>query len=295
MRINMVGAFIRNNPHGTEIAFHKGMQQYGGFEINTVDPSVSNQTYDYNADVTMVFKCLDDWSEVDKCEGKKVVYQPDDIRYTHIQELMKDARKHCDYALTYDLEAANIAKNDFGFLETERLLLTADPDLYKPMDDVKKQYDFCFVGNFSHPANHTSRRKMLEVLHKISKSIVFANAFYNIPAVVQLYNRTRVILNHVTDVGTGFGGGYGYQCRHFEAGMTRSCLLSNKVLNDDGSLTGFVIFDSEEHLLEQAAELLVNKQRRENYAKLLYDDIKERHMPVDRAEQLYKFFRRIGA
>ncbi len=260
-------------------------------KITIIDPSFPSE-YDFNADVTLVFKCLDDWANVNKCSGAKVVYQPDDLRYPHIKELMQQAREHCDYALTYDDEAVKVCLQQFNFKVAERLLLTADQDLYRPLG-LKKTIDFCFVGNLSHPSNHFNRRKMLEILAKKGYTVGYMDAVYDIQKIVELYNSSKIVLNHATDVGQPFGFGYGYQCRHFEVGMTKSCLLTNHVYDNDKSLIGYEEFSSEEDLLNKAKMLLEDEEKRENLSRILYNDVFTHHLPMHRGEQLTVFFKRI--
>jgi hypothetical protein len=295
MRINLVGAFVRNHPFGTEIAFKKGFERLGGHELFVYDPSrPESSSLCREADVTVVFKCMDDWSPVDSCAGKKVVYQPDDLRYPHIKELMREARKHCEYALTYDDEAARLCSSDFGFLEAERLLLTADDDIYRPLPNLAKTIDFCFVGNMSHPTNHASRRKVLRVLGDAGYKVGFLDGVYDVERIVQVYNSSKVVVNHATDVGQPFGTGYGYQCRHFEVGLTKTCFLTNEIVGDDRSLSGFVTFSDEGDLISWADELIRSDAHRMAFARELYDSIKSEHLPQHRAEQMHNFFRRIG-
>lgn len=296
MRINLVGAFVRNYPFGTEIAFKKGFERIGGHELFLYDPSRPDVTLLCpRADVTVVFKCMDDWAPVDSCDGYKVVYQPDDLRYPHIKKLMAEARLHCDYALTYDDEAARLCKSEFGYLDSEKLLLTADDDLYRPMTTMAKTVDFSFVGNLSHPTNHASRRKVLQVLGNAGYKVGYLDGVYDINQISQVYNSSKIVVNHATDVGQPFGAGYGYQCRHFEVGMTKSCLLTNKVTDDDKSLDGYITFSCEEELLEMAEDLLGNEKKRVQAAENLYYNIQDSHLPQHRAVQMHNFFRRIGA
>jgi hypothetical protein len=295
MKINLVGAFIRNYPFGTEIAFAKGFQRRR-HEVFTFDPSRPREGNGLceDADVTVVFKTMDDWSPVDKCRGKKIVYQPDDIRYPHIKILMQDARNHCDYALTYDRTASHICKSELGFLDSERLLLTADDDIYRPQDTMAKTIDFCFVGNLSHPVNHKSRRRVLGVLGNAGYKVGYLDAEYDVGKIVQIYNSSKVVVNHATDVGQPFGSGYGYQCRHFEVGLTKTCLLSNLVIDDDMSLGHFLKFRDEATLLQMAKWLTNGENHRQHWANELYEEIKRKHLPQHRAEQMEYFFRRIG-
>lgn len=294
MRINLVGAFIRNYPFGTEIAFKKGFERLGGHDIFVYDPSrPESSKLCEEADVTVVFKCMDDWLPVDRCAGKKIVYQPDDLRYPHIKELMREARKHCDYALTYDDEAARLCKTDFGYLDSERLLLTADDELYRPMNLATKTLDFCFIGNMTHPTNHLSRRRVIKILGD-RYNVGFAEGVFDVRHIAYLYNSARVVVNHATDVGQPFGSGYGYQCRHFEVGLTRTCFLSNDVIGDDGSLVGFLTFKDEKHLVDIADCLMKNVGFRNLQANHLYENVTSFHLPQHRAEQMHKFFKRIG-
>jgi hypothetical protein len=294
MRILLVGAFIRNHPFGTEIAFKKGFERIGGHEVFVYDPSsLACRMPPKDVDVTVVFKCMDDWSPVDRCSGKKVVYQPDDMRYPHIKELMREARKHCDYALTYDNKAVELCKEEFGFLEAERMLLTADDELYRPMN-VPKTMDFCFIGNMSHPTNHASRRRVLQLLGDAGYKVGYAEGIFDVEKIANLYNSSKVVVNHATDVGQPFGFGYGYQCRHFEVGLTKSCMLSNTVIGDDGIVCGFSTFSSDEELLDKAKWFIENESSREDFAIALNFDIIHHHLPQHRAKQMEYFFQRIG-
>jgi hypothetical protein len=54
MRINVVGAFIRNAPFGTELAFKRGFDRLGGHSVTYIDPSYPDQRWDYDADATVV-------------------------------------------------------------------------------------------------------------------------------------------------------------------------------------------------------------------------------------------------
>ena len=296
MKINLVGAFVRNYPFGTEIAFKKGFERIGSHELFIYDPSRPEASkLCEKADVTVVFKCMDNWTPVDLCDGVKVIYQPDDLRYPHIKALMAEARLHCDYALTYDDEAARLCRSEFSYLDSEKLLLTADDELYRPMEVMTKTMDFCFIGNLSHPTNHVSRRRVLQILGDAGYKVGFSDGLFDVRRIAHLYNSAKVVVNHATDVGQPFGSGYGYQCRHFEVGMTKSCLLTNKVVDDDKSLGGFNTFSSEKELLEQAAYLTSHPLKALVSGDALYYNIHKEHLPQHRAEQMHNFFRRIGA
>jgi spore maturation protein CgeB len=94
-------------------------------------------------------------------------------------------------------------------------------------------------------------------------------------------------------VGQEFGFGYGYQCRHFEAGMTRSCVLSNVVSNEtarDG-IKSFWFFSSEQDLQDQVRYLLADPGHRQQLAHDLYGEMMAGHKPEHRAQQMVDFIR----
>ncbi len=290
MRINIVGAFIRNAPFGTEIAFRKGLERIGGHQLTIIDPSYPDQRFDYGADATIVFKTGGQYSdELLKCGGKRVVYQPDDMRFPHIQQMMHEMLQYCDYALTFDKDGAQMAV-EFGYKAAQRLIVTADDELYHNVPGMKKDIDFCFVGSLTGGQSHASRRRMVEVLTQNGFKVLAVSDLYNIPAIVNIYNRSRVVLNHATDVGQPFGQGFGYQCRHFEAGFTGACILSNLVTNED-ALDGFVAtFDDEESLLERASYLSGDGKKEASWlGETLYYELQNKHMPEHRALEIVDF------
>lgn len=285
--MNVVGAFIRNAPFGTEIAFRKGLEAVG-VSVNAVDTSYPDQRFDADADATLVFKWMEGsyWDDLRRCRGPKIVYQPDDLRFPHIQDMMRSMREYCDYALTFDASGAELARG-YGYLKAERLLLTADPDLYRPLD-VEKDIDVCFVGSLTYGSNHTSRRQMVELIARERRWKLFVASDLNDPHEVnRIYNRSRVVLNHATDVGQPFGHGYGYQCRHFEAGFARSCLLSNSV--PDRDIRQFMQFNSPRLLIDTVEYLLENPSIAEVGAQALEAELHLFHRPEHRAVQLLDF------
>ena len=133
MKIQMIGAFIRNAPYGTEIAFKKGFDRIGGHEVNVIDPSQPNQKWELNPDATLVFKYIEQPAQMEmlgNVSGHKIVYQPDDLRFPHIKQMMTEMRQHCDNALTFDDDGAELALS-YGYKAAQKFLLTADNDLYK--------------------------------------------------------------------------------------------------------------------------------------------------------------------
>lgn len=286
MRINIVGAFIRNFPFGTEIAFKKGFDRIGGHQITTIDTSFPNQIWDYDADVTIVFKWIegDYWKDLKRCSGLKVVYQPDDLRFPHIKRMMVDMLEYCTHAFTFDDDGARLAIS-YGYTSAGKLLLTADDDLYRRIDGVEKDVDLCFVGSMTNGASHDSRRQMVHLLRNAGLNVYVAADLYDIEKVNMLYNRSKIVLNHATDVGQPFGSGYGYQCRHFEAGMAGACVLSNRVVNDQ-TLGGFYQFENARELLYITKLLLEHPSAHASAGNALYDEIKKAHLPQHRAAQM---------
>jgi spore maturation protein CgeB len=169
------------------------------------------------------------------------------------------------------------------------MLLTADTELYHNIPDVKKDIDFCFVGSLTWGANHAGRRRMVDLLNGAGFKVLALSDVYDISKIVHVYNRSKVILNHATDVGQPFGSGYGYQCRHFEAGFTKACLLSNTVINDDSSLNNFFRFSDEHSLIKMAKFLILHEDQREGMAQLLYDELNVSHRPEHRAQEMVDF------
>lgn len=292
MRVNMVGAFIRNSPFGTEIAFQKGLEQIG-VSVNTVDTSYSEQHFDHDADATIVFKWMEGnyWDALSECRGPKIVYQPDDLRFPHIQHMMREMRKHCDYALTFDDSGAKLAL-DMGYADARSLLLTADPSLYRRIEGTKKDIDLCFIGSLTNGENHKSRVRMIRILQSVGLRVFAASDVYDIEKIVQIYNRSRIVLNHATDVGQPFGQGFGYQCRHFEAGFTGACVVSNSV--PDRKLTNFVQFKDQSDLIELVIKLSVMScDAPREIGEMFYRELNESHRPEHRAVELLDFINTI--
>lgn len=288
MKINMVGPFVVNSPFGTEIAFRKGLEAIG-HEITTIDPNLPNQKFTEDADATIVFKTAKDYNEaLWEIGGVKIVYQPDDFRFPHIQEMMKEMSEYCDFALAFDRASAKGIEN-LGYTLSKELVLTADPDLYRHID-TPKDIDLCFVGSLSGSPSHKSRVRMIQTLQEAGLKVVYAHDLYNIEQIVQVYNRSKIILNHATDVGQPFGQGYGLQCRHFEAGFTKSCLLSNTVIGDN-RLVNFARYDSEETLVSTAKALLTSNIARQTMADNFYRELNARHRPEHRALEIIDFIK----
>lgn len=304
MRWNLVGAFVRNNPFGTEIAFRKGLERIGE-KVTVVDPSSlmigDSLGFDQNPDVTVVFKYVEPGRIRDviaSLPGKKVIYQVDDLRFPHIKKMMEEMLPLCPHALTFDTDGANMALT-YGYKSAKRLLLTADNVLYRRMPKMPKDIDISFVGSLTNGENHKSRRRMLEIVkEKFPKfNVVVANELFDIGKICEIYNRSKIVLNHATDVGQPFGAGYGYQCRHFEAGFSGACVLSNAVVNDD-AITSIEEFNSEESLAWMIGRLLKDSTTDDEplwryYGDQLYRELNGSHTPGHRAHEMVRFVQAI--
>lgn len=292
MKINIVGAIKKNHPYGSEIAFMKGFLRRG-HDVCAVESTYPNQVFHQNPDFTLIFKTGHDYNpQIKKLDGPKIVYQPDDLRFPHIQKLMHEMRDVADYALTFDDDGAKtLVTPEYGYKAAQTLLLTADDELYKPLG-LKKELDFVFIGGVGEPTAHASRRKMIQLLAGAGFKVHFGETF-NIPLIIQEYNRARVVINHATDVGQKFGQGYGYQCRHFEVGMTSTCFLSNSLIGTTQKLGGWQDYLDEPDLLFQARLLIENADRRQMFADDMYDYIRQAHLPEHRADEVCQFVRNL--
>jgi len=296
---NIIGAFIRNDPFGTEIAFRKGLERIGE-TVNAWDPSRLDERnkFDPDADFTLIFKWLDDGvlreSLVKKCGGKKILYQVDDLRFPHIKQMMQGMLDTCDHALTFDEDGAKLAL-EYGYKTAKRILLTADNQLYKPIPGTVKDIDVSFIGSLTGGDNHKSRVKMLELVRGIKGvRMAFGNEVFDIPKINDIYNRSKIVLNHATDVGQPFGHGYGYQCRHFEAGFAGSLVLSNAIDNDN-TLKNILTFSDEKELVDTVEMLIKGNGLPEwelkNRGRLLYEELMFSHTPEHRAGELLTYAR----
>jgi len=297
VKFNLVGPFIVNAPFGTEIAFAKGLRKIGHTTIE-VDPNVDREMVGLqnDADATIVFKsCVGAEKYLKSLHGPVVVYQPDDARFPHIREMMLMMRQYSSLFLSFDDHGATVART-MGYRAAETLLLTADPELYCPSPvPIERDIDVSFIGSLGDPVAHASRRKMCQIVQAEAGirgwKTVFAQC-QDIPTVLDIYRRSKVVLNHATDVGQEFGFGFGLQCRHFEVGMTRTALLSNQRL--DGTPAGdvhYVMFFDEHSLIAQL-EYMLEDDNWKRHGEHLYDDVMLNHSPELRAVQLVDFIKR---
>lgn len=294
MKIGMIGAFVRNYPFATELAFKKGLESID-CDVHTFDPTRPNdETNNWNAEVDAVitFKNALGYESIIEDAKKNgaisVVYQPDDIRAPGITDMLIETQKYCDFALTFDSRGAEWCIEN-GYENASELLVCADGDVYYPIPNMKKEIDILFVGSYSNPVMHKSRQHMTKVLHNAGFKVTIVSDIWDPCEINRLYNRAKIVLNHATDVGQKFGTGYGYQCRHFEAGMAGACLLSNAV--NEHIIRNLCTFDSEESLIE-TTELLLDLNYGdiplyEKCASMYHEEITSTHNPTSRALQLY--------
>lgn len=295
MKLSLVGPFQVNKPFGTEIAFAKGLREFG-VEVVEVDPNLDENLDGIarDSDAIIVFKtCVGHEPHLERFHRPIIVYQPDDARYPHIRQMMLMMRRYSDLFLSFDEYSTQVAKT-MGYRSCETLLLTADPSLYSPHPDpIVRDIDVSFIGSFGDSIAHTSRRKVAELVTAHGKGRRWQTIFgttQNIPELVDIYRRSKVVLNHATDVGQPFGYGYGLQCRHFEVGMTRTCLLSNQLYGDDHDLSFPIYFD--EYSLISQLEYLLETDDWYDAGGRLYRDVMNNHLPIHRARQLVDFISR---
>ena len=258
MRLNLVsGGWTRNSPWGTEHAFAKYLQA-DGHTVTRVHTGETDFSFDRDADVSVCFKDVKDRvaDELLKFRGVKVVFQPDDIRFPDTREDMSYMRQLCDHALVFEPDGIGVATDELGYKRVARVMIPVDADIYRPNVNFAKVFDVCFVGNMSREPRHASRWKMRRIIAEELPNVrsVFMTQF-GVSVINQWYNQSRIVLHHATDVGQEFGTGYGYQSRHFEAGYSGACVLSNEVLNEE-RMPGLNVFTSERDLVSQVRRLL---------------------------------------
>jgi len=295
VKLNLIGPFVVNAPFGTEIAFAKGLRRIG-VDVIEVDPNIDIglQALDVDADATVVFKsCCGHEHHLKMLNGPVIVYQPDDARFPHIQRMIQLMRPYADLFLSFDDFGAAYAKS-LNYRAAETLLLTADDELYCPSpESITRDIDVSFVGSLGDPVAHASRRRMLEIVSNEAKRKGWVCAFgtsQNIPEVLDVYRRSKVVLNHATDVGQAFGTGYGLQCRHFEVAMTRTAFVSNSIDPLSGvAVLPYYQFRSEESLIWGIEYVMKNYAE---YGDTFYAEVMRVHRPEHRAAQLIDFIER---
>jgi hypothetical protein len=290
MKLNLIGAFFRNAPFGTEIAFQKGLEELG-HELAIYDPSPGHGPGSWwsKADATIIWKWLDKGENRNFLQnsdpGRVIVYQPDDLKFSHIQNMMKDMRSICSHALVFNDSGAQLAR-DMGYEDAAPLIVTADPAIYKPLN-LERDIDISFVGSMGGGNNHKSRSEMCRAVNEAFPNLnkKFVSGIFNVEDINEIYNRSKIVLNHATDVpNMSFGEGYGYQCRHFEVGMAGGLLLSNKVL-DENRIT-FPQYDDVQTLLLSIRKLLEDDEFREDARVRYHNQIMRYHNPIVRAAEM---------
>lgn len=297
MILNLVGPFIVNAPFGTEIAFSKGLRQIG-HAVHEIDPNIDREMVGLQntADATVVFKsCVGAEKYLRSLKHPIIVYQPDDARFSHIREMMVMMKTYADYMLSFDQFGTDVARM-MGYKAAETLLLTADPDLYCPSPEpVERDIDVSFIGSLGDPIAHASRRAMCHYVQAESDLRGWKTVFtqcQDIPTVLDVYRRSKVVINHATDVGQSFGHGFGIQCRHFEVGMTRTAFLSNQLM--DRSPFEFPTYYDRDSLIAQISSIVSSKNAWEAVADDLYGEIMTNHTPLVRSIQLVDFIERVS-
>lgn len=315
MIINMVGPFTVNAPFGTEIAFKKGLEMAGA-DVFTWDPNLFDGpgvSLSATADATIVFKsCVGREDELARWRRDTVkfkdepyiLYQPDDMRFEHIRQMAVDMRLYCDYFLSFDDGSAQIAQT-MGYQNCQKMLVTADPAVYHPTPvcpgrEKHKPIDVCFIGSMGDPVAHASRRRMVQIARELGMKhgwhTVFKEDIRDPETIRQLYVQSKVVINHATDVGQGFGLGYGLQCRHFEVALTRTCLLSNRMAGMDVlQHPPFEIFRDETSFKMKLKDLVNDKESRDDVADDLVSWMQIGHLPIHRGIQLMRYIEEIRA
>jgi len=295
MKLNLIGAYTVNAPFGTEIAFAKGLRAIG---CETVDIDCNIDTtlsaMDLNADVTVVFKsCVGNEEHLRRFKGPIVVYQADDARFSHIREMMLMMRQYGDLFLSFDDYGCKVAET-MRYHACETLMVTADPELYCPSPEpTERDIDVSFIGSLGNPTSHASRHRMLEIVHNEANKRGWSTAFgstQDLPKIIDVYRRSKIVLNHATDVGQPFGMGYGLQCRHFEVALTNTALLSNAQFDKTINVP-CATFTDEQSLIHGIENLLENDHYI-SVAKSMGEWVRNGNMPEDRARQMVDFIRR---
>lgn len=293
MRVNLVGPFVANHPFGTEIAFRKGFQALG-HETFVSDPNVVGDLDGLEEDVnlTLVFKsCLGQEGALRRIRGPKVLYQPDDTAFPHIREMVASMRRYCDHFLAFDERGAEYGRR-VGFRNSGWLALTADPDIYYPEDtEHSEPIDISFIGSLGDPVAHASRRRMVGMAQELAQTYgwrtCFREGIRDVNAIRNIYSRSRLVLNHATDVGQAFGGGYGLQCRHFEVGLCRTPLLTNLLMSGDVGMWPHYCFSDERTFVDILRRCLeAPPEELEDVGTRAYNEILRDHTPARRVLEL---------
>ena len=171
-----------------------------------------------------------------------------------------------------------------GFSNISLLHHSVDPDAFYPMDNIDKEIDICFVGNWS-----PKRQQVIEALLNITDNIVIygrkwvKNNFLN-PLIkkcvkgkyidgfelVKLYNKSRIVMN-VTNWGFGKGKKRsGMNMRLLEVPAAGAFLLTDGSRDMEAVATQgkhIAVYESIENCVKLAKYYLNNAAEREAIAK----------------------------
>lgn len=189
-----------------------------------------------------------------------------------------------------------------GFSNISLLQHSVDPDVFYPLADVKKEFDICFVGNWS-PKRQAFIESLLNVTNNIviyggkwiKKNIFRPNIrrcvkgdYVDGPELVRLYNKSKIVLN-ITNWGFGEGSRRsGMNMRVLEAPASGAFLLTDGSRDMHAFITPgkhVAVYNSMEDCINQARYYLSNNEERDSIAKegalqvrssYTYDDVVKR-------------------
>lgn len=209
-------------PWGTGNFFHKAFTKLG-HRVVDIDlerhkgklGELSKVQQEHGADLLFVLKGqgVDQrWVEAVKCPTV-LWYQDDAIEWQVARDHLKSYGPVYDYVYYFDEAGLDLLRS-LGIRDPKFLPCATDPEVYKRLGGVKKEYDVSFVGNVS-PA----RRKMLDRLSERFK-VQVATAFMD--QMVAIFNKSKISFNLAV-------GKTGYPLRVFEALGMGSFLITNEV------------------------------------------------------------------
>jgi glycosyltransferase involved in cell wall biosynthesis len=156
-----------------------------------------------------------------------------------VAEAMQEVARYDRYFFI-NSASVEVAKRA-GYGHTSYLPHAVDPSVFRPLPDVRKDIDFCFVGSWSQ-----KRQKHLEAALDVSRNgavygkkwwrktfndarlwRIVKGRYIGGEALVRLYNRSKIVIN-VTEWGAGAGARRsGMTMRLFEVPATGSFLLTD--------------------------------------------------------------------
>lgn len=221
-------------------------------------------------------------------------------REERIEEALKEINLF-DWYFFMNSSCVDIATQK-GISNISLLHHSVDPDIFYPMDNIDKEIDICFVGNWS-----LKRQQVIEALFNVTDNIViygrkwikknFLNSkikkcvkgkYIDGSALVELYNRSRIVLN-ITNWGFGEGKKRsGMNMRVLEVPATGAFLLTDGSRDMENVVTPgkhVAVYESIEDCVKLAKYYLNNATEREAIAKegclyvrhnYTYDDVVNR-------------------